>query len=190
MKRSPKTAVRTIAALAALTALAFGFGYLDYLIPLDGIGIPGVKLGLANLAVLAALYWFGAREAIAVSLSRILLFWFVFGNFNALLYSFCGAACSLLVMILVKRSRRLDELGVSVCGAVTHNLGQILAARFLSGTFAIWAYFPVLLLAGTVTGAAIGFLFRLLNRRLASLLPLPRADRASEPPPSDPPPSP
>ncbi len=162
MKRDP---VKRIALLASLLALAFGLGWADQLIPLDAVGIPGIKLGLANLAVLAALYRLGWKEAAAVSLCRILLSWLAFGNFTSFLYSLCGGFLSLLGMALLKKAALFDELGVSVCGAALHDTGQILVARILTGTAAIWAYYPVLLFAGVLTGALIGSLFRLLSRR-------------------------
>ena len=158
--------------LASLLALAFGFGYLDLLIPIDALGIPGVKLGLANLVILASLYWLGLPEAAATSFLRILLFWFVFGNTSAFLYSLCGGLFSLFGMMLIKRIGLFDEIGVSVCGAVLHNVGQILMAQFLIGS-----YFPVLLLTGVVTGAVIGALFLILNRRLGKMDVLRRFDQ-------------
>ena len=165
-KRSRTEKLRRIAVLGSLLALAFGFGYLEFLIPFDAAGIPGVKLGLANLAVLAALYWLGPLEACAVSFVRILLSWLVFGNFVSFIYSICGGAVSLAVMILFQKLKIFDELGVSVCGAVAHNTGQMIAASFLTGTSAIWFYYPVLLVFAVLTGALIGWVFRLLNRRL------------------------
>ena len=173
MRSFSKNTTKKIAFLAVFLALAFGFGYLDLLIPLSIGGIPGIKLGLANLVVLSSLYWLGPGAAAVVSSCRVLLFWFVFGNFTSLIYSLCGAACSLLVMILLKKSAWLNEVGVSVCGAVSHNAGQILVARFLTGTRAIWGYFPVLVIVGTVTGTLIGFIFRSLSKRLGAILPLP-----------------
>ena len=173
MRFLSKTTVRKIAFLSILLALSFALGYLDLLIPLDAVGVPGIKLGLANLVVLAALYFLGPGAAAIVSACRVLLFWFVFGNFTAFLYSLCGAAFSLCVMILLQKTAWLNEVGVSVCGAVFHNAGQVLAARFLTGTQAVWGYFPVLVLAGTISGALIGFLFRFLSKRLGAVLPLP-----------------
>ncbi len=165
-----KQSVRKLALLASLLALAFGLGYLDVLIPLDGLGIPGIKLGLANLAVLAALYLLGWPQAALVSLVRILLFWFVFGNFTAFLYSLCGGILSLAVMALFRKIKLFDEVGVSISGAVVHNTGQLLMAWFLTGTAAVWWYYPVLLAAGALAGALIGLLFRIVHGRVAKLL--------------------
>ncbi|MBQ9416047.1 MAG: Gx transporter family protein [Clostridia bacterium] len=158
--------VRRLAGLGILLALAFGLGYLDYLIPLDAVGVPGIKLGLANLAVLAALYLYGWREAALVSGVRILLFFFVFGNLTSFLFSLAGGLCSYLGMVLFRRVSLFDELGVSVIGAVLHNTGQMAAALFLLGSDGILWYYPVLLIAAVLSGSAIGLLFRTLNRRL------------------------
>lgn len=165
-----KNSIRKLALLASLLALAFGLGYVDVLIPLDGIGIPGIKLGLANLSVLAALYLLGWPSAALVSLVRVLLFWLVFGNFTSFLYSLCGAVCSLAVMLLVNKIRLFDEVGVSVCGAVAHNTGQMLMAWYLTFTAAVWWYYPILLASGALTGALIGILFRIVHMRLNRLV--------------------
>lgn len=167
-----RTRLRRFAVLASLTALAFGLGYLEYLIPFDAVGIPGIKIGLANLAVLGALYWLGWPDAAAVDLVRILLMWCLFGNITSFLYSLSGGLLSLTVMIVLKRLKVFDELGVSVSGAVMHNTGQMIAAAVLTGTSMVWWYYPVLLVSAAVAGTVVGLVFRLINRRLGSRLQL------------------
>ena len=109
---------KKIAFSGVLVALAFGLSWLEMLIPLDSLGVPGVKIGLANLAVMAAIYLFGFRFALCVSLARIALSWLIFGSFTAFLYSLAGGMLSLCVMWLLVRSSLFGEAGVSVSGAV------------------------------------------------------------------------
>ncbi|MBR0231217.1 MAG: Gx transporter family protein [Clostridia bacterium] len=161
MKRTAKLAL-----CGLFVALAFGLSWVELLIPFDSLGIPGVKLGLANLAVMAALYLMGFLPAAAVSLARILLSWFVFGSFTAFIYSLCGGVLSLAVMCLIKRSGFFGCAGVSVCGAVAHNAGQLAAACALLHGTAVLYYAPVLFAAAVVTGALNG---ALLGRVLPAL---------------------
>ena len=161
MKRNEK-----IAYLGILTALAFGFSYVEFLIPFDAIGIPGIKLGLANLVVMAVLYLFGPLDAALVSVVRITLSWLLFGNFAGFIYSICGGVLSLAVMILVKKTDFFSEIGVSVCGGVMHNIGQLTAAAFMIGFRAALYYLPVLIIAGTLTGTLNGVLLKIILPRL------------------------
>lgn len=148
-----------------LIALGMIFGYVETLIPLS-IGIPGVKLGLANLVVFAALYMMRPVDAFFISMVRILLTGLTFGNLFALLYSFAGGMLSFLVMKLCKERGWLGKMGVSVAGGISHNLGQLLVAALVLENTAVFTYFPVLLLSGTVTGALIGMLGGLVLKRI------------------------
>ena len=117
-------------AFGILLALALLLSYIEVLLPLS-IGIPGVKLGLANLASLICLYLFGLRRAALISLLRIILTGFLFGNMAAILYSLSGATLSLTAAVLAKRSQLFGEIGVSVIGAIFHNLGQLAVAALV-----------------------------------------------------------
>ena len=110
--------------LAMLTAVAMILSYVESLLP--QVGIPGVKMGLANIAVIFALFRFGWKEAAALSLVRVLLVSLLFGSVGAMLYSLAGAVLSLAVMALLRRTDRFSTVGVSVAGGVAHNAGQIL----------------------------------------------------------------
>lgn len=156
---------RQVAVFGMAVALAMILGYVELLIPIS-VGIPGVKLGLANLVTMICLYQMGEREAAAVSLARILLVGFTFGNMSSLLYSLAGGIVSFLCMLLAKRSGRFGKTGVSVVGGVTHNLGQLAVAAFVVENAAVFWYFPVLLFAGTLTGLAIGILAGEVLKRL------------------------
>lgn len=154
-----------MARLALLTALALVLSYVEALIPYS-FAVPGIKLGLPNLAVMFALYKLGAREAAAVSGIRVLLASFMFGNAFSLAYSLSGAALSLAVMVLLMRTGKLSPVGVSVAGGVAHNLGQILCAMVLLGTARIVYYLPVLIVSGVGAGILIGLVSGLLSQRV------------------------
>lgn len=156
-----------VAKYGMLIALSFLFGYMETWIPFSVlVGIPGVKIGLANLVTLVALYLLSARDAFWISLVRIVLTGFTFGNLSMMLYSLGGGLLSLLVMVLCKKNTGLSQVGVSVAGGVSHNLGQLLVAMAVVKNGNLMYYFPVLLLAGTVAGTVIGILGGLMLRRL------------------------
>lgn len=144
-----------IARFALLTALAMALSWLESLLVLPGL-LPGMKVGLANLAVLFALYRLGLREAAAVSLVRVVLAAATFGNAYSFAYSLAGAALSLAVMAILKRLDRFSILGVSIAGAVCHNLAQLLVAMAVLGTARLGWYLPALLVSGVAAGTAMG----------------------------------
>ncbi len=167
MRREGQSAAH--AAFGILLALALLLSYVEVLLPLS-IGIPGVKLGLANLASLVCLYLFGIRRAALLSVLRIVLTGFLFGNMAAVLYSLSGAALSLAAAAFTKRSGLFSELGVSVIGAVFHNLGQLIVASLVVQNRGLFWYFPLLLLAGVITGALIGLLTAEILKHLPASL--------------------
>ncbi|MBR4579494.1 MAG: Gx transporter family protein [Oscillospiraceae bacterium] len=156
---------RTLAELSLLCALAMILSYLESLVPIP-IPVPGIKLGLANLAVVFAVYRLGIRQAAAVSLVRVVTIALLFGSVLSLAYSLSGAALSLLSMALLKAAKRFSPWAVSVAGGVAHNIGQLLAAAVLLETRLFLYYLPVLMLSGVVCGAAIGILAAVLIRRV------------------------
>ena len=148
---------RKTAYLGLFAAVAIIFGYVESLVPVF-TGIPGIKLGLANLAVLFILDRYSFKEAALVSVVRILVIGFMFGNLFSILYSLAGAALSLTVMDLLKKHSGFSLIGISVAGGVTHNIGQLIAAAFVVETYDIFYYMPFLLIAGVATGFVIGML--------------------------------
>lgn len=134
---------KKIALGGILTALAMIFSYIESLIPIP-LPVPGVKLGIANIAIISVLYLLGSGQALLVNLLRITLTAVLFGNFNSFLFSMAGGMLSLLVMVILKKSGHFSIVGVSVAGGVFHNVGQITAAVFLMDTTAIYYYLPVL----------------------------------------------
>ena len=161
MKIKPKS----IALLGICAALAMVLSYVESFIPVS-FAVPGIKLGLANIAVIFALYKLGAKEAVLVSLVRIVWIAILFGNVLTLAYSVAGAALSLTLMILLKRADRFSAVGVSVVGGIMHNTGQILVAMLIMETAQIVYYLPVLCISGIAAGVAVGVVSALLVKRV------------------------
>lgn len=154
-----------VAFFGLFTALALIFGYVESLFPIF-LGVPGIKLGLANLLILVILYRWGMKEAYLLSVVRVVLSGFIFGNLFSILYSLSGALLSLTVMCLLKKSEKFTVIGVSMAGGVFHNIGQLLMAGIVLQSFSIFYYFPVLLISGMLTGIMIGILVRELLKRI------------------------
>ena len=151
--------------LAMTISFAMILSYLESRIPAF-VAIPGLKIGLANIAIIFTLYKFGVKEAITVSIIRVFLVSMLFGSPVSLIYSITGAVFSLLVMILLKRFTPLTEVTVSVCGGVMHNVGQIIAASIMLNTNVVVYYLPFLLLSGTIAGVVIGIASAILIKRI------------------------
>jgi heptaprenyl diphosphate synthase len=153
-----------VAQYGLLTALALVLSYLESLVP--PLWVPGVKLGLPNLAVVFALYRLGFKDACAISLVRVVLVALLFGNGAALAYSIAGAALSLALMGLLKRTGKFSSVGVSVAGGVAHNAGQILVAMALLETSRLAWYLPVLWISGMIAGVLVGIVSGVLVKRV------------------------
>ena len=138
-----------------LTALALIFSYIETLIPIQ-FGVPGIKLGLANLIIVIVLYKTDWREALLLSVVRIIIAGFIFGNLFSIVYSLAGGFLSLTVMVLLKRTDRFSVAGISMAGGVCHNIGQLVVAMIAVETYQVGYYLPALLVAGLITGAVIG----------------------------------
>lgn len=156
-----------VAYLGVFLALALICSYVESLIPFY-FGIPGVKLGLTNVVVVLMLYCVGVKEAFIVSVLRIVLAGFMFGNMFSILYSLAGGLCSFLVMWLLKCMKRLGVLPISICGGISHNMGQIVVAAYIVENYHVFYYAPVLLAAGIVTGFLIGVAARELIKRIGN----------------------
>lgn len=154
-----------VAKYGMLIALAFILSFIETLIPIT-LGIPGVKLGLANLVTIVGLYLIGVKGTIAVSLTRIVLVGFTFGNMFSMIYSLAGGALSLSLMILCKKKNWFSQVGVSIIGGIGHNIGQICIAALVVQTTGVFYYLPVLLIAGTVAGTLIGILGGVIVERI------------------------
>lgn len=153
-----KNAART-AVLGLLLAFALILGYVETLIPLP-FGVPGMKLGLPNLAVLLALYLLGAKEALLLNTARVCLSAFLFGSLSSLLYSLAGAIFSFLIMALLKKSSCFSVCGVSCAGGIAHNAAQLFVAVLITETVRILYYIPPLAACGCLTGFVMGLVCR------------------------------
>ena len=146
-------------------AVAIVLSFVESQIP-TFIALPGVKLGLANIAIMFTLYKLGVSEAFIVSIIRALTVFLIFGGIVALIYTLCGAIFSLVIMCLLRKLSPFSEVGVSVAGGVSHNIAQVAVAFFMLDASAILLYLPVLLFSGTVAGVVIGIVSGILIRRI------------------------
>ena len=159
------TNAKKITLAALLAALALIFSYIEVLIPFNP-AIPGIKLGIANLVVIVALYFMGIRYAVTINLVRILIAGLLFSGVFGMLYSIAGAFLSMVIMILLKKTGIFSVIGVSMAGGVAHNLGQVIVAAFLVSNMSVFVYFPVLIISGTISGAVIGAVAHLILSRM------------------------
>lgn len=151
-----------------MTALALILSYVETLIPVN-FGIPGAKLGLANLVTVLILFRQGWRDAFLLAVARILLSGFIFGSLSAILYSLAGGILSLAGMTALKKTDAFSVAGVSVAGGVLHNIGQLLTAMFAVQTYQVGYYLPFLLLAGAATGFLTGIISREVLKRIRNI---------------------
>lgn len=162
---------KRIAYLGIFIALAFVFSYIEFLLPIH-LGIQAAKLGLANLVIMVALYLLTEQDAFVLSMIRVLLVGFSFGNMTMMMYSFAGALVSFLVMLLAKKTKLFSIVGVSVLGGVFHNIGQLLVAIWMVKMGSLVFYLPALLLVGTISGVVIGLLAGIVTKHLKKLVNL------------------
>lgn len=148
-----------------LSALALIFSYIEAIIPFNA-GIPGIKLGIANLVILVCLYTLGFRYTLAINLVRILVAGLLFNGFFGALYSLAGGILSLLIMVLLKKTGLFSPVGISMAGGVAHNTGQLLVAALIVSNMKLFIYFPVLLFSGLISGIFIGILTYLILKKL------------------------
>ena len=156
---------RKIATLALAIALAMILSFVESQIPAF-VAIPGVKVGLANIAVVFVLYKLGWKEAVLISLVRVFMVSVLFGTAVSLFYSVAGAVLSLTGMVLLKRTGLVSTVAVSVTGGVLHNVGQILMACLLLETNVIVYYLPFLILSGVIAGVVIGVVAAIMVKRV------------------------
>lgn len=148
---------KKIANMAMLVVLAMIFSYVESLIPIN-FGVPGMKLGIANLVTVTGIYFLALPEILLVVVMRVLLIGFMFGNGMSIIYSLAGGILSVLVMTLLKNAKGFSEVGVSITGGIAHNIGQLIVAAIVVENMKLVYYLPALLIAGTVTGCLIGML--------------------------------
>ena len=156
---------KKIAVLALAIALAMILSFVESQIPAF-VAIPGVKIGLANIAVVFVLYKLGWKEAVLISLVRVVMVSMLFGTLVSLFYSVAGAVLSLTGLVLLKKTGLFSTVAVSVTGGVLHNVGQILMACLLLETNVIVYYLPFLILSGVIAGVVIGVVSAIMVNRV------------------------
>ena len=159
---------KKVAMLGLTIALAMIMSYIEALVPLS-FAVPGIKMGLANIVIIFVLYKIGTKEAILVSLIRVILVSLLFSNVMAMAYSIAGAVLSLAIMWFLKKTDKFSVIGVSIAGGIMHNVGQIIMAVILLGTEQIALYLPVLIITGTATGVVIGIVSGLVINRFKNI---------------------
>jgi len=160
-----RTNTKKTAIAALLSALAIIFGYIEFLVPIS-VAAPGIKLGIANIVIVLALYRLGWKYALTVNIVRVMLSALLFGSLFSALYSLCGAVLSFIVMALLKKTGVFSIVGVSMAGGVAHNIGQLIIACFAMQTTDVLYYYPVLLLSGLATGIGIGIIATLVLEKI------------------------
>lgn len=168
MKNQYKTA-ETVAIVGVMAAFAAILSYVEAIISFS-IWIPGVKIGLANIAIVVVLHLYGAKEALAVNVVRIIVVGLLFGNMFSIFFSLAGALTSFITMVLVKKTDWFTILGVSVTGGVAHNLGQMIVASIVVDTYSVLYYMPALMIAGIITGIVIGIVGNLIVKYMEIIL--------------------
>ena len=160
---------KRIVFLGFALCIALILSYIETLIPF-GFGIPGIKLGLANLIVLIIIYMDMPKEALMISVARIILMGFLFGSLSSIIYAFAGGMLSFICMYLLKRFNLFSAIGVSSFGGIMHNVGQLLVAAFIVKTNIFAFYFPYLLISGLLTGLLIGIIGHTVVNRYSKYL--------------------
>lgn len=160
---------KTAALYGILAALALVLSWIEAQIPAF-FAIPGMKIGLTNIVVIAALYCMSTKSALIINVVRILLVSFLFGNGVSLLYSLAGGVLSTVVMILLKKTGKLRVITVSIVGGITHNIGQIIVAMLLLGTTDLAWYLLILWFTGIGAGAVVGIIGGELCKRAEHII--------------------
>lgn len=148
---------RKLAIYGVLTALAIIFGYIELQLPAF-FAVPGIKPGLTNIVVVVALYSLDNKSALFINFVRIAIVSMLFGTVIAFMFSAIGGLLSTTVMILLKKTDKFSPIGVSAAGGITHNIGQIIVAMFVTGTTNILWYLGILWLTGTISGLLVGLI--------------------------------
>lgn len=161
---------KQVTAYGLLLAVALVLSYLESLLPVM-IAVPGVKLGLANLITMLILYQSKCKNAIFFMMVRVTLAGLLFSGIFGILYSFAGGLMCILAMSVAKRLPIFSVVGVSVIGALFHNLGQVIVAAFVMETIHIMWYFPVLCISGFVSGILIGILSGIIIKKYNRMFP-------------------
>ena len=167
--KTGKSPAEKVALYGMLIALAFVLSFVESMIPVS-LGIPGIKLGLANLVTIVGLYTVGIGGTVVISVVRIILVGFTFGNTFSMMYSLGGWLLSITVMAVCKKKEIFSSVGISILGGICHNIGQLTVAAFVVKQAGVFVYLPVLLIAGTAAGLAVGLVGGLIVERLTRFI--------------------
>ncbi len=148
--------LKRTAFVGLMASLALVLSYFEFLLPPLFSAFPGIKMGLPNIVIIFALYKFGTKEAALVSFIRLACSALLFGSVLTFAYSLSGALLSFTVMAILKKLGIFSTVGVSVVGAISHNIGQIIVAICLLGRIELGFYLLVLTISGTVAGILVG----------------------------------
>ena len=164
-EKSTISSSRMTALCGIFIALAMVLSYLESLVPIS-FAIPGIKLGLANIVTIIALVKLGLKPALIISVGRVLLSGLLFGNPATIMYSMAGALLSVAVMFIVRKTKLLAITGTSVCGAVAHNLGQLIVAAIVIENTKIFYYMAALSVSAIIAGILIGLLAGIIIKNI------------------------
>lgn len=154
---------KQITQLGLLLSVSLVLGYLESLLPVM-VAVPGVKLGLANIVTMLVLYHMGGKQAFFIMLFRVVIAGFLYSGIAGIVYGLVGGVCCIVVMAFLKRISVFSVLGVSMTGAVFHNVGQILVAVIVMENTGVIYYLPVLCISGILSGLIVGYLSHLLTK--------------------------
>lgn len=160
---------KKISTCALFVALAMIFSYVETLIPIN-FGVPGMKLGIANLVIVIGLYLLKPQEVLMISIVRILLTGFMFGSGMSVIYSLAGGFLSFFAMLFLKHTDKFSIVGVSLFGGTAHNIGQLLVAAAIIENLKLFYYLPVLVIAGLITGILIGLVAKRILPTVKNIL--------------------
>ena len=156
---------KKVALCAVLTAMAFALSFLESFIPVSAfIPIPGIKLGLSNIVIMFSLCYLDTKSSVLILLLKNVLVTFLFSNPISFVFSICGGLLSLFVMkiMFLKYNVYFSLFGISICGAVFHNIGQLAAASIVMKTSAVFSYSGILLVSAVFMGFFTAFLSSIL----------------------------
>ena len=159
---------KMITRLGMLLAVSLILSYIESLIPVI-ISVPGIKLGLANIITMYVLYVYKQKTAFVIMLMRVLISGILFTGLNTVIFGLLGGIFCIISMTIAVRLKKFSIMGVSVSGAVFHNLGQILAAFIIMDNVNILYYFPFLMISGIITGFIIGYISAVVIKRFQNM---------------------
>ncbi len=156
---------KKIALCGMFVGLALILSYLEVLIPVN-VAVPGIKIGLANIITIIALYKIGIKEGVIIGIIRVILSGFMFSGLSTIIYGLAGTILSITIMVIIKNIKATSVISVSAIGAVCHNLGQIVVAFIVVDNINIFYYMPVLIISGVVSGVIIGIISGILIKNI------------------------